>query len=161
MRASFKANILFLLLHTIFIIIISNIIYLSCEISDFQWAVTQHNYRKEGVAFVVIVVNCDHVERSSIDCRKTKTEVITTANQKKENYLKGPMRTQSKTNQTRGNTRITKSSSVLVLNLIGRESCVSFLDQLRSQVKPKQTNPGFLSTLCSTENCSNRLLDSY
>ena len=53
------------------------------------------------------------------------------------------MRTQSKTNQTHGNTRITKSSSVLVLHLIGRESCVSFLDQLRSQVKPKQTNPGF------------------
>ena len=96
MRASFKASILFLLLHTIFIIIISNIIYLSREISDFQWAVTQHKYRKEGVAVVVIVVNCDHVERSSIECRKTKTEVITTANQKKENYLKGPMRTQSK-----------------------------------------------------------------
>ena len=49
------------------------------------------------------------------------------------------MRTQSKTNQTRGKTRITKSLLVLVLHLIGRESCVSFLDQSRSQVKPKQT----------------------
>ena len=63
----------------------------------------------EGVAVVVIVVNCDHLERSSIECLKTKTEVVTTANLKEENYLKGPMRTQSKTNRKRGKTRITKS----------------------------------------------------
>ena len=78
MRVPFKASFLFLL-HTIFIIFISSIIYLSCEISDFQGALTQHKYRK-GVAVVVIVVNCDHVERSLIECLKTKTEVITTAN---------------------------------------------------------------------------------
>ena len=36
------------------------------------------------------------IERFSIECRKAKTKVITTANQNKGKYNKGPMRTQSK-----------------------------------------------------------------
>ena len=32
----------------------------------------------------------------SVECRKTKTKVITTANQKKDKYHKEPIRTQSK-----------------------------------------------------------------
>ena len=37
-----------------------------------------------------------HFERFWIECRKTKTKVITTANQNKGKYHKEPMRTQSK-----------------------------------------------------------------
>ena len=36
------------------------------------------------------------LEQFSIECRKTKTKVITTANQNKGKYHKEPMRTQSK-----------------------------------------------------------------
>ena len=36
------------------------------------------------------------IERFSIECRKTKTKVITTANQNKGKYSKEPIRTQSK-----------------------------------------------------------------
>ena len=36
------------------------------------------------------------IERFSIECRKTKTKVITTANQNKGKYPKEPMRTQIK-----------------------------------------------------------------
>ena len=36
------------------------------------------------------------IERFSIECRKTKTKVITTANQNKDKYHKEPIRTQSK-----------------------------------------------------------------
>ena len=40
------------------------------------------------------------MERFSIDCRKTITKVITTANQKTGEYLKKSMRTESKNNNT-------------------------------------------------------------
>ena len=40
------------------------------------------------------------VERFSIECHKTETKVITTANQMKSKYHKKPMRTQSKYMQT-------------------------------------------------------------
>ena len=49
-----------------------------------------------------IVASClrersiSHIERFSIECRKTKTKVITMANQNKGKYHKEPMRTQSK-----------------------------------------------------------------
>ena len=36
------------------------------------------------------------LEQFSIECRKTKTKVITTANQNKDKYHNEPMRTQSK-----------------------------------------------------------------
>ena len=36
------------------------------------------------------------IEQFSIECRKTKTKVITTANQNKDKYHNEPMRTQSK-----------------------------------------------------------------
>ena len=36
------------------------------------------------------------IERFSIECHKTETKVITTANQNKDKYHKEPMRTQSK-----------------------------------------------------------------
>ena len=36
------------------------------------------------------------IERFSIECRKTKTKVITTANQNRGKYQKEPMRIQSK-----------------------------------------------------------------
>ena len=36
------------------------------------------------------------LEQFSIECRKTKTKVITTANQNKDKYQNEPMRTQSK-----------------------------------------------------------------
>ena len=47
------------------------------------------NSKKE--AFRVIIL-----ERFSIGCRKTKTKVITTANQNKGKFQREPMRTQSK-----------------------------------------------------------------
>ena len=60
------------------------------------------------------------LEQFSIECRKTKTKVITTANQNEDKYHKEPMRTQSKyTGLKRGKTRVTKSRLVLVLRLIG------------------------------------------
>ena len=34
------------------------------------------------------------LERFSIECRKTKTKVISTANQKEGKYIEDPMRTQ-------------------------------------------------------------------
>ena len=46
------------------------------------------------------------IERFSIECRKTKTKVITTANQNEGKFQKEPIRTQSNTGnrpQARGN----------------------------------------------------------
>ena len=40
------------------------------------------------------------MEHFSIKCQKTKTKVITKANQNRGKYLLEPMRTQSKTDQT-------------------------------------------------------------
>ena len=86
------------------------------------------------------------LEHFSIECRKTKTKVITTANQNKDKYHKEPMRTQSKYMKS-GKTRVTKSRLVLVLLLIGWEGGVKFTDQSESVVKQNQCNPGILSTL--------------
>ena len=51
---------------------------------------------KMGDAPPLILVCIGTLERFSIECRKTKTKVITTANQNKGKYHKEPMRTQSK-----------------------------------------------------------------
>ena len=43
----------------------------------------------------LLVIASNKLERFSIECRKTKTKVITTANQNKGKYHKEPIRTQS------------------------------------------------------------------
>ena len=48
-------------------------------------------------------LNTDSLESFSIECRKTKTKIITTANQNKGKYSKEPIRTQSKWREAREN----------------------------------------------------------
>ena len=43
-----------------------------------------------------IAMQLIHIKRFSIECRKTKTKVIITANQNKGKFQREPMRTQSK-----------------------------------------------------------------
>ena len=50
----------------------------------------------ESIYMKCHIMNMYVIERFSIECCKTKTKVITPANQNKEKYHKEPMRTQSK-----------------------------------------------------------------
>ena len=50
----------------------------------------------EGPVGVLLIQVYSVIEQFSIECRKTKTKVITTANQNKDKYHNEPMRTQSK-----------------------------------------------------------------
>ena len=67
--------------------------------------------------------SCYPMERFSIECRKTKTKVITMANQRKGNITSSQSELKANTSKLngvkRGKTRVTKSRLVLVLHLIG------------------------------------------
>lgn len=82
------------------------------------------------------------LERLLINCRKTKTNVITMTNEKKEKYH--GVKTQSENIEAncrkRGKTHATKSWLVSVLHLIGWKSGASFLDQSeRNEAKPMRS----------------------
>ena len=73
----------------------------------------------------------------SIECNKSKSKVFTRANQTKWNI---PQRREKKNSEKclkHGKTR-----SVLDLNLIGRESWRSFLEQSEGKVKQNQSDTG-------------------
>ena len=59
---------------------------------EHYFGVTDHTKSKNRI---ISVVN-KQIKRFSIECRKAKTTVITTANQNEGKYSKEPMRTQSK-----------------------------------------------------------------
>ena len=90
------------------------------------------------------------IELFSIDCRKTKTKVIPTANQKKEKYPREPMRTQSKTDPNALSAGKRGRPSLdwfwFCILLVEREGA-SFMDQSPHEVKQKQSNPELVSTL--------------
>lgn len=78
----------------------------------------------------------------SIECNKSKSKVFTRANQTKWNI---PQRRENKNSEKclkQGKTR-----SILDLNLIGRESWRSFLEQSEGKVKQNQSDTGLISTL--------------
>ena len=55
-----------------------------------------HNRYEGGFLLSRLIKVKARLEQFSIECRKSKTKVITTANQNKDKYHNEPMRTQSK-----------------------------------------------------------------
>ena len=86
----------------------------------------------------------DCLEQFSIECRKTKTKVITLASHKGRRAIHCPIKTRSNYTK-RGKSCASKSQLVLVLLLIGRESGASFFKPItkRSNAKPKKTQITF------------------
>ena len=103
---------------------------------------------------------CSMLQSFSIDCRKTKSKLITTVNQKKENTFKANEISNRPNCLKRGKTRATKSWLVLVYHVIAWENDASFLDQSQSEVKQKQCSARLHSTLIrklldpNVQNCS-------
>ena len=84
-----------------------------------------------------------------IDCRKTWAQVFSMAHQKERKYLKQPMEAQRKNNQTAQSAgkRGRQSCDWFQFCIWLEESGVSFVTQLQSKLKQKQSNCGLLSTL--------------
>ena len=77
---------------------------------------------------------------------KTKTKVITTANQSKGNY-QWQLEVNSCNRPVARENASDQGAIGFSLHLIGWEGGASFLDQSNSTVKQNQFNPGLLSTL--------------
>ena len=86
------------------------------------------------------------LEQFSIECRKTKTKVITLANQKGRRAIHCPIKTRSNYTKTR-EACVSKSRLVVVLLLIGRVSGAIFLSQSPSVQMQNQSKRKSVSTL--------------
>ena len=99
--------------------------------------------------------HCRATERFSIECCKSETKVITTANQRKRNTFKGQLELKVKNSNCpkRGKTRATKEWLFKLFHPIGWENGASFLNQ--SQSKWSETNVIPDCFRHWIENCSN------
>ena len=82
----------------------------------------------------------------SLECRKTKTKVITLANHKKRRAIHCPIKTPSNCRK-RGKTRASYSRLALVLVVISLENGASFSSQALSLVMQNQSKRKLLSTV--------------
>ena len=104
-------------------------------------------YQIQGELTATCLKNADLIiEQFSIECRKTKTIVITLTNHKRRKAIHCPIKTRSNYTKRR-KTCASKSRLVLVLLLIGRESGARFLSQSLSVVMQNQSKCKLLSTL--------------
>ena len=88
------------MLFTVYVVVqkLSLLCYSSDSFELVKDGKTSHLLQNVLTALVIgdSMISFKSLEQFSIECRKTKTKVITTANQNKDKYHKEPMRTQSK-----------------------------------------------------------------
>ena len=98
--------------------------------------------------FQSIAFPTNQLEDFSTECLRTKTKTIITANHSKGKYHQEPMRPRiKKKGKKRGKTRVTKLRLILALNVIGRVSGASFLNQSHKGIRQNQIKPELLPTL--------------
>ena len=100
------------------------------------------------------------LERFMVEWRKTKTKLITTANQMKGDHNELPMRSQRANSLKRGKKWVYKSRLISFWFWLVEKVARVFLNQSYGEVKRSQSNPDFFRH--SIENCpdtnQNRLL---
>lgn len=98
--------------------------------------------------FQSIAFPTNQLEDFSTECLRTKTKTIITANHSKGKYHQEPMRPRiKKKGKKRGKTRVTKLRLILALNVIGRVSSASFVNQSHKGIRQNQIKPELLPTL--------------
>lgn len=98
--------------------------------------------------FQSIAFPTNQLEDFSTECLRTKTKTIITANHSKGKYHQEPVRPRiKKKGKKRGKTRVTKLRLILALNVIGRVSGASFLNQSHKGIRQNQIKPELLPTL--------------
>lgn len=93
---------------------------------------------RETGTWIQDLYRAKNIERFLIECRKTKTNVITRTNRRKKTPSRGNKRKKNQTAHAREN-------EGFILQLI--DGGASFEDQWKGEIKYNQCNLGLLSTL--------------